>query len=126
MSDPCGMTMRKVTVSLPEETAHGVEALVQAGHATSFSAYVAAAAAASLERDRALAELREHTGGPRRGELRARAARLFGDDPAAAAVTHPSDVTSTTAGARRNAPGTASEQPARAGRTGRGSRRRAS
>jgi Arc/MetJ-type ribon-helix-helix transcriptional regulator len=89
MRHPCGMTMRKVTVSLPEDTADGVEALVQAGRAASFSAYVAAAATASLERDRALAELREHTGGPRGGELRARAARLFGDDPAAAAVTQP-------------------------------------
>jgi Arc/MetJ-type ribon-helix-helix transcriptional regulator len=120
------MTMRKVTVSLPEETAHRVEALVQAGIAASFSAYVAAAATASLERDRALAELREHTGGPRGGELRARAARLFGDDPAAAAVTNPTDVTARTAGARSNATGTASEQPARAGRTGRVSRRKAS
>src|SRR4051812_12941752 len=96
MRDPYGITMRKVTVSLPEETARGVEAMVQTGQAGSFSAYVAAAATASLERDGALAELREHTGGPRGGELRARAARLFGDDPAAA--TQPTD-TAATAGA---------------------------
>ena len=89
MRDPDGMTMRKVTVSLPEETADGVQALVKAGQAASFSAYVAAAAAASLDRDRALAELREHTGGPQGGEMRARAARLFGDDPTGAAVTDP-------------------------------------
>jgi Arc/MetJ-type ribon-helix-helix transcriptional regulator len=36
------MTMRKVTVSLPEETADGVQALVQTGQGVSFSSYVRA------------------------------------------------------------------------------------
>lgn len=89
MEDHFGMTMRKVTVSLPEDTASGVAAAVEAGAASSFSAFVADATAMVLQRDQALAQLRAHTGGPQGGELRARAARLFGDDPATSSPSAP-------------------------------------
>jgi Arc/MetJ-type ribon-helix-helix transcriptional regulator len=80
------MTMKKVTVSLPEEVAEGVTAMVEAGTATSFSAYVASATEAGLARDAALAAFRAHTGGPMGGALRERAERALGIDRDAASA----------------------------------------
>jgi Arc/MetJ-type ribon-helix-helix transcriptional regulator len=79
------MTMKKITVSLPVDVAEGVQALVDGGAAPSFSAFVAAATKAQLDREAALAQLRAHTGGPRGGALRARAERALGIEPAAGA-----------------------------------------
>lgn len=77
------MTMKKITVSLPQDVAESVQALVDAGSSPSFSSFVATATKAQLHRDEALAKLRAHTGGPAGGELRARAERALGIEPAA-------------------------------------------
>jgi Arc/MetJ-type ribon-helix-helix transcriptional regulator len=83
MGHPDGMTMKKVTVSLPQDVAEGVQALVDGGTSPSFSAFVATATKAQLDRDAALAQLRAHTGGPRGGALRARAEQALGIESAA-------------------------------------------
>jgi Arc/MetJ-type ribon-helix-helix transcriptional regulator len=77
------MTMKKITVSMPEDVAEGVQALVDGGASPSFSSFVAAATKAQLDRDAALALFRAHTGGPAGGALRARAERALGVESAA-------------------------------------------
>jgi hypothetical protein len=72
------MTMRKVTVSMPDEVAEGVQAVVDGGGAASFSAFVAQATQARLDRETALAQFRSFTGGPIGGPLRARAEHALG------------------------------------------------
>jgi Arc/MetJ-type ribon-helix-helix transcriptional regulator len=89
------MTMRKVTVSLPDEVADGVQAAVESGGAASFSAFVAEATKARLDRETSLARYRDFTGGPHCGELRQRAERAVGlgqgADAAASAGSAPVD-----------------------------------
>lgn len=98
-------SMSKVSVSLPAETEAGIKALVEAGAAASFSAYIADAATASLQRDQALTVLRGHTGGPRGGQLRERAACLFGDTPNPASLNSPSGPNGPAAGDLEDAGG---------------------
>jgi antitoxin ParD1/3/4 len=75
------MTARKVTVSLPEELAAQVQALVEAHQAASFSGYVAEALQAYLDRHISLAAWREYTGGPPSPEMQAWARGVLGIGP---------------------------------------------
>lgn len=58
------MQTERVTVSLPTEVAAATRHAVEAGSATSVSAYVAGAVQARLARERGLAELATVFGGP--------------------------------------------------------------
>ena len=75
------MTVRKVTVSLPEELAAQVQALVAAHRATTFSGYVQEALQSYLERDLSLLAIREHTGGAPSREWAAWADGVLGFGP---------------------------------------------
>lgn len=81
------MTARKVTVSLPEELAEQVQALVANHQAASFSGYVAEALQAYLDRHVSLAAWREYTGGPPSPEMQAWARGVLGIGPEVPAPT---------------------------------------
>lgn len=75
------MTVRKVTVSLPEEVASAIEATVTEGGAPNFSAAVTARLVRALAAEQSLRALRAHTGGPPDPQLLARAQRALGIAP---------------------------------------------
>jgi Arc/MetJ-type ribon-helix-helix transcriptional regulator len=75
------MTSRKVTVSIPEELAAQVQALVESHQAASFSGYVQEALQAYLERHVSLLAIREHTGGAPSPEWAAWADGVLGFGP---------------------------------------------
>jgi hypothetical protein len=65
------MTSRKVTVSIPEELAAQVQALVESHQAASFSGYVQEALQAYLNRHISLTIYHQYTGGPPSPEVEA-------------------------------------------------------
>lgn len=79
-----GMTVAKITISLPREALEKAQRAIRLGRAKSISAYVASAVKQKVEADdlvRMLDEMLEETGGPPTAEEERRMDRILGVRP---------------------------------------------